>query len=406
MKKSESEKSRPASMGKGKDQPREAKSYTREKQRAMAAPRRRRKKKTVNTGVVSALVKIAVFLVFIIVVSAFAGAFVISVGNDVFAFVKPEEPVSVTVPENATVEDISTLLHEAGIIKHPKIFVMYAGLKEDDGEFIAGEYEVSPQLNYDQLLSEFKYKFVRSIVRITIPEGYCVEDIIELFVSHGIGDREGFIRAINEVDYSEFRFVRELMEQDLSKRYYRLEGYLYPDTYDFYTDATPAQVVYKLLNNFDRKFKDVYYDRCAELGLTVDQVVTIASFIQEEAYYLEEFENVASVFHNRLNNPAAFPRLESDATAAYAIHVKTGKRPEKIVPADLEVDSPYNTYKNDGLPPGAISSPGYDAIVTAMYPAKTSYYYFYTKSDKRTVFSKTLAEHQAAIRADTSELPN
>ena len=107
-----------------------------------------------------------------------------------------------------------------------------------------------------------------------------------------------------------------------------------------------------------------------------------------------------------LNNAAAFPRLESDATAAYAIHVKTGKRPEKIVPADLEVDSPYNTYKNDGLPPGAISSPGYDAIVTAMYPAKTSYYYFYTKSDKRTVFSKTLAEHQAAIRADTSELPS
>lgn len=403
MKKNENERSKMASGRPATDQPH----FTREKQRASAhAPRRRRKKKTVSSGVVSALVRISVFLVFIIVVSAFAGAFVISVGNDVFAFVKPDETVTVTVPEDATVDDIGRLLHEAGIIKHPKIFSFYAEIKEDDGEFIAGEYEVSPQLNYDQLLSEFKYKFVRSIVRITIPEGYCVEDIIELFVSYGIGDREGFIRAINEVDYSEFRFVRELEEQDISDKYYRLEGYLYPDTYDFYTDATPAQVIYKLLNNFDRKFKDVYYDRCAELGMTVDEIITIASFIQEEAYYLEEFENVASVFHNRLNNAAAFPRLESDATAAYAIHVKTGKRPEKIVPADLEVDSVYNTYKNDGLPPGAISSPGYDAIVTAMYPAKTSYYYFYTKSDKRTVFSKTLAEHQAAIRADTSELPN
>ncbi len=381
-------------------------SYTREKQRAAAAPRRR-KRKTVNSGIVSALVKTCLYLVFVIIVSAFAGFYVISIGNDVFAFVKPEEPVTISVPEDATIEDIGTILHEGGIIKYPGIFKFYAELKEDDGEFIAGEYEVSPKLNYDQLLSEFKYRFVRSIVRITIPEGYCVEDIIELFVSNGIGDREGFIHAINEVDYSEFRFVRELEESgNLEDRYYRLEGYLYPDTYDFYTDATPAQVVYKLLNNFNRKFKDVYYDRAKEIGLTVDEVVTIASFIQEEAYYLEEFENVASVFHNRLNNPDLFPRLESDATAAYAIHVQTGKRPDKIVPADLEFKSLYNTYQNDGLPPGAISSPGYDAIVTAMYPAKTSYYYFYTKQDKRTVFSKTLAEHQAAIRADSEELPN
>ena len=381
-------------------------SHTREKQRA-AAPRRR-KRKTVNSGIVTALVKTCLYLVFVIVVSAFAGFFVISVGNDIFAFVKPEEPVLITVPEDATVEDIGNALHEGGIIKYPAIFKLYAELKhEDEGEFIAGEYEVSPQLNYDQLLSEFRYRFVREIVRITIPEGYCVEDIIELFVSNGIGDREGFIYAINEVDYSEFRFVRELEESgNLEDRYYRLEGYLYPDTYDFYTDATPAQVVYKLLNNFNRKFKDVYYDRAKELGLTVDEVVTIASFIQEEAYYLEEFENIASVFHNRLNNPEQFPRLESDATAAYAIQVLTGKRPDKIVPADLEVQSLYNTYKNDGLPPGAISSPGYDAIVTAMYPAKTNYYYFYTKQDKRTVFSKTLAEHQAAIRADSEELPN
>ena len=380
-------------------------SFTRESSRVIAAPRRR-KKKTVNSGIVTALVKTCLYLVFVIVVSVFAGYYVITIGNDVFAFVKPEEPVMITVPEEATVEDIAYLLHEGGIIQYPEVFTLYAEIKEDDGEFIAGEYEVSPQLNYDQLLSEFKYRFVREIVRITIPEGYCVEDIIELFVSYGIGDRESFIHAINEVDYSEFRFVRELEESgNLEDRYYRLEGYLYPDTYDFYTDATPAQVVYKLLNNFNRKFKDVYYDRAKELGLTVDEIVTIASFIQEEAYYLEEFENVASVFHNRLNNPAAFPRLESDATAAYAIHVLTGKRPDRIVPADLEVESPYNTYKNDGLPPGAISSPGYDAIVTAMYPGKTDYYYFYTKQDKRTVFSKTLAEHQAAIRADSENLP-
>lgn len=365
----------------------------------------KKKKKVKRSGIVSALVRSSAYLVFVLVISFFLGFFVIGVGNDIFAFVKPEEPVTVVVPEDATIDDIAQILGDAGIVKYPGIFKMYAELRKDDGKFIAGEYSVSPQTNYDGLLGEFKYKFVRSIVRITIPEGYCVEDIIELFLSYGIGTREGFIHAINEVDYSEFRFVRELEENKKEGKYYRLEGYLYPDTYDFYTDATPAQVVYKLLNNFDRKFKDVYYDRAEEIGMTVDEVVTLASFIQEEAYYLEEFENVASVFHNRLKNPA-FAKMESDATVAYAIHVETGKRPDRVTPQDLTYESLYNTYLHEGLPPGAIASPGYDAIVTAMYPANTSYYYFYTKQDKRTVFSKTKAEHDAAIKADTTELPN
>ena len=381
---------------------------TKEKERVYGIAKPQKKRKVVNSGLVPALVKSAVYLVFVLVVSGFLGYYATSVANDVFAFVKGEEEVRLTVPEDAAIDDISALLHENGIIKYPKIFELYAEIKEDDGEFIAGEYTISPSLNYDLLLDAFKYKFVRSVVRITIPEGYCCEDIIELFLSYGIGTREGFVDAINNVDYSEFRFVRELTEQNsMEGRYYRLEGYLYPDTYDFYTDATPAQVIYKLLSNFDRKFKEVYYDRAKEIGLTVDQVITLASFIQEEAYYLEEFENVASVFHNRLNNPGSFPELESDATVAYAIHVETGKRPDTITPEDLKYKSLYNTYLHSGLTPGAIANAGYDAIVTAMYPATTNYYYFYTNSrDRRTVFSSTYDQHLAAIRADQSELPN
>ena len=398
----EEELNSPAASGNevGKRSPVRTRPQNTEQKKALAEPKRKRAR--VKDSVVPALVKSAVYLVSVIVISLFLGFFAISVANDVFAFVKSTDEVSVSIPENATVEDVADILGENGIIRYPKIFTMFAALKKDDGKFIAGEYQVTPSTNYEMLLSAFKYRFVRTVVRLTIPEGYCCEEIIDLFVSNGIGTRESFIDAINNTDYSEFRFVRELEEQGITDRYYRLEGYLYPDTYDFYSDATAAQVVYKLLSNFDRKFKEVYYDRAKEIGLTVDQVVTIASLIQEEAYYLEDFENVASVFHNRLNNPSAFPHIESDATVAYAIHVETGTRPTTITPADLEFKSKYNTYLVDGLCPGPISCPGYDAIVTAMYPAKTNYYYFYTKQDKHTVFSKTYAEHQAAIAADVS----
>jgi len=196
-------------------------------------PEPKPKRKKSREGIVPALVKSAVYLVAVIVISLFLGFFVISVGNDVFAFVKSQEEITVTIPENATVETVADILEENGIIKYPKIFTLFAKLKKDDGEFIAGEYQVTPSTNYEMLLSAFKYRFVRTVVRLTIPEGYCCEEIIELFVSNGIGTRESFVEAINNTDYSEFRFVRELEEQGTADRYYRLEGYLYPDTYDF-----------------------------------------------------------------------------------------------------------------------------------------------------------------------------
>ncbi len=386
---------------------------TREKKRELSRinnvlkkePKRKRRDSAVGKGIVSPLVKTMIYLAVVVVISVFLGFYLISVANDLFAFVKSDEEVVVTVPENATIEDVSNLLHDNGLIRYPALFRLYAKLKKDNGNFIPGEYTVKASMNYDLLRNAFKYKYTRTIVRLTIPEGYTCDDIIDLFVSKGISSREEFIQAINHADFSEFAFVRALDENPNPDRHYRLEGYLYPDTYEFYSDASAAQCLYKLLENFNKKFKDVYYERCNALGLTVDQVITIASYVQSEAYYLEEYERVASVFYNRLNSPAAFPFLESDATAAYAVQLKEGKRPETVTPETLKVDSPYNTYLHEGLSPGAISNPGYDAIVTALYPAATPYYYFYTNSNKTTVFSATLWEHQAAIAADQNRLP-
>lgn len=368
----------------------------------MAKTRKKRIKETktvYSTGFIKAMVKIVLYIVIVLVLSGFAGYFLISAGNDFFAFVKDDEPVTVTVPEGTDVKKLADILGEKGIIKYPTLFKLYASLKKSEIKIVPGEYEVSPLTNYSTLMSSFRPHYVRTVVRLTIPEGFSVDEIIDLFVSNGIGDREGFIDAINNADFSEFRFVRMIDETEHPGRFYRLEGYLYPDTYEFYSDANPAQVIYKLLANFDRKFKEVYYTRAEEIGLTVDQVITIASLIQEEAYYLEEFEKVSSVFHNRLKNTYYFPKIESDATVVYAVQIAEGERPEKVAPF-LTFESPYNTYLHEGLPPGPISNPGYDAIVTAIYPAATDYYYFYTNRDKRITFSRTLAEHQAAIAAD------
>lgn len=239
-------------------------------------------------------------------------------------------------------------------------------------------------MNYDELLMTFKEKIVREIVRLTIPEGYTVDEIIDLFLENGIGGtREDWIAAVNDLElYSNFAFVQALIGNTSSDRTYALEGYLFPDTYDFYTDAKASQIIYKLLNRFNNIFKDEFYTRSAELGYTVDEIITLASMIEKETRLYNEFELVSSVFHNRLHNAATYPCLESDATIMYAIQHDTGSRKEQLLHEDLSYNSPYNTYTHQGLPPAlsptrAIKpSPARSirrrAIITTLSPARTA----------------------------------
>ena len=231
-------------------------------------------------------------------------------------------------------------------------------------------------------------------MRITIPEGYTVDEIINLFTENGIGTREGFIEAINNYDF-DFDFVRALDEADLTGRTYRLEGYLYPDTYEFYKSSSEVTVIYKMLNRFDVIFSEDFYEKAAEHGYSVDQIMTLASMIEKEARYANDYETVSSVFHNRLNN-SDFPRLESDATIMYAIQVRDGERKSSLTGEDLNYDTPYNSYMYEGLPPGPIANPGYEAITCALWPAKTKYYYFVSDNYGNTYFSRTNREHEAA----------
>lgn len=337
------------------------------------------------------LVKAIVYIVFVCVVSVFLAVTVVFVGNDIFAFVKSDEVVEIVLPENTTLDDLAEILHENGVIEYPSVFKLYAVAKKDDQKYVAGTYTVTPMMNYSFLLAEFKEQIDYGTVRITIPEGYTTDEIIDLFVSAGIGTREGFIDVIQNGEF-DYWFIDELETNGVSEdRIYRLDGYLFPDTYDFYKNSSETTVINKLLRRFGQIFKSDYKEQCEKMGYTVDEIVTLASIIEKEAANTAEFFKVSSVFHNRLNNPWNFPKLESDATVVYVIEHETGERT-----VDLTYETPYNTYKYDGLTPGPIANPSASAILAALTPQQTNYYFFYSY-DGVTYFSETKAQHEAYI---------
>jgi UPF0755 protein len=350
---------------------------------------------------VVSVIKAVIYIIFILVVSVFLSIAVIAVANDIYAFVKSDEVVEVTIPEYATLEEVSEILYMNDIIKYPTIFKLYAVAEHDNGEFLAGTYSVKPMMNYDDLLAEFKEKPISGTATITIPEGYSTDEIINLMVANGIGTREGYVDVIQNHDF-DYWFIDELEASGRTgNRLYRLDGYLFPDTYEFYKNSSEVTVINKLLKRFNQIFTREYRDQCAALGYSVDQMITLASMIEKEAASPSEFFWVSSVFHNRLNNPWAFPRMESDATVLYIIAHDKGERPKTVTPEDLQYQTPYNTYMYEGLPPGPIANPSASAMLAALSPVSSDYYYFYYMSSLgRTVYSATKTEHDGYIAQD------
>ncbi len=371
--------------------------------RAEAAKERVHKEKKEKTrfsdgeggNTVISLIKAIVYIVFVVTVAVFSSIVIIAVGNDVFAFVKNDEVREIVIPEYATLDDIATILHENEIISYPRIFKLFAVAKHDKREYVAGTYQISPMNNYEELLDAFKKKEVTGVQDITIPEGYTTDEIINLFVSKGIGTKEGFVDVINNYAF-DFWFIHELGEDWAADgRIYRLDGYLFPDTYQFYNNSSEVTVIRKLLNRFNQIFDKQRREHCAVLGYTVDEMITLASIIEKEAGSPAEFIYVSSVFHNRLNKPQQYPRLESDATIVYAIQHDTGERPV-LTGADLLYDTPYNTYTKNGLPPGPIANPSASAILAALMPKETNYHFFVSDGGV-TYFSETKAEHDQKV---------
>ncbi|MBQ6702983.1 MAG: endolytic transglycosylase MltG [Clostridia bacterium] len=352
------------------------------------------KEKTKGSHPLALLSKALIYIAIVLLVSGILAYFIISVANDVFAFVKADAQIEVIIPEYATLDQIADELHDKKVIEYPTIFVYYTMLRGNDpGEYKAGVYTVSPSQNYDQLLSTFVVRKSNALteISVTIPEGYTIDDMIKLFVEEkGMGTREGFIDAIQNGKY-DYWFLDNL-EVDPNRKY-RLEGYLYPDTYYFYKEWPEEKIINKMLQNFYAKFDIKYKQECEKAGMTIDDVVNLASIIQMEAKYPSDYELVSCVIHNRLNSSYYMHRLDCDATIQYAL----AERKEDLTHEDTLIDHPYNTYKHGGLPPGPISNPTLKAIRAALYPEQKNYYFFVSDIDGKMLYASTLTEHNANI---------
>lgn len=355
-------------------------------------------------GKSSLLFKALFYIFFVLVVSAYLSYYAITIGNDVFALVKNDQETKIIVPENATVDDVVSQLGEKKVINYPWVFKLYLKYRsEKEFEFIPGEHTLNSKMNYTQIIQELTTLYqARKQVRVVIPEGYTVDQIIDLLVKNGIGSREKYVEAINNYPYKH-EFIQELSKIGYSpNRKYRLEGYLFPDTYDFYTDTEEYLVINKLLNNFDVKFwqdyKTQYEDVCKSFNMNFDQIITLASMVQAEGNNPIDFEYISYVFHHRIKTGGKYKKLESDATIQYIL----SERREDLTQADLDIDNPYNTYKYEGLPPGAICNPGLDAISAALYPVipkddngkQIDAYYFVSNKAGKTYYAVKLEDHQ------------
>ena len=321
---------------------------------------------------------------------------VIFVANDAFALIFSEKAETVTIPENADAETVAGILKEKGLIRFPVAYCLYAKIRSFGENYLSGEFVLNSSMGYDELRGALApRKGVRLQKKITVPEGLTTDEIIEIFVSQGIGTKEGFMKVIEYGGDFGYDFLADIAEA--SDRTYRLDGYLFPDTYFVYADSTETEIISKLLSAFDRKFDCELRQMAAEKGFTVDEVLRIASIVEREAYYRSDMPAIASVFLNRLKSKS-FSHLDSDATVKY-IKLIAGDSSAPTASDIDRLDSPYNTYKTKGLPPGPICSPGYDAIFSVLYPADTDYYYFVSVKDKSTVFSKTYADHLRAVKS-------
>jgi len=291
------------------------------------------------------------------------------------------EEVVVSIPQGSGATEIVEILEEKKIISFPFLFTQY--IKKDAAGLKAGVHCFKKRMGYKDALEELKKDVpLENSILITIPEGYEAREIATLLEMNGIVSASAFDVACKTA-YTRYSFL----PSDGN-----VEGYLFPATYEFLPDSSPELVVDKMLQTFSQKMvSDEIINRTEELNMEFHEVLTLASIIEREAAKDEERALVSSVFHNRLRKNM---RLESCATVQYILK----ERKDVLSVADTKIDSVYNTYRNEGLPPAPISSPGKESLHAALYPKESDYLFFVADGNGGHTFSKTYDEHKTASR--------
>lgn len=369
--------------------------------------RRKKKKYTNHTRTMGHVFLGVVLSVAAICVGVFLAWKVIVGLMDYTGMAKKSHEADIVIDSTMNVDDIAETLHENGIIEMPWLFKTYINMKNESEGFLDGEYTVNSTMSYSNIITLLKtVRQYTNTVTVMIPEGYNAQQIGQLLEENLVcraDDFEKYYRSkLEKYDFEEQITVTE-------NRFYALEGYLFPDTYEFYviddlpdkpsmdTSQYAKQAAEKMYSNFQNKITKKMYARAKELGMTFDEVVTLASIIQKEGTNEENMANISSVFHNRLENMYEYPHLQSDTTDNYIEDVIRPNIPSSSLALYENVITAYDTYTCEGLPAGPICSPGLETINAALYPAETDYYYFLSSSDGVFYYASTVEKHEQNI---------
>lgn len=361
--------------------------------------RPKRKKGEGLLGIPNMLVTV-VWLALILAIGVTAGRMLWICAADVLAFGREDKPVTVTVYESDTMDDIIEKLYNGGLIRYRSLFKLYADISDAEEDIDPGIYDLNTRYDYHALVKMMSTSSSRTVVEgVLIPEGYTCRQIFAMLEEKRICTAQDLAAYAANGDLKDYWFL-ENVERGQE---YCLEGFLFPDTYDFYKNSTPREVLEKLLDNFDHRFDEEMRAQIETLNANVTggsygvrEVAIVASMIEKEAAAPAEAPAIAGVIYNRLFNWEGTPAyLNIDASIVYALNGKSDLTRE-----DLQVDSPYNTYTHTGLTPTPISNPGLSSLRAALNPETHNYYYYVLNPETGMhTFSTTYEEHSANVAA-------
>ncbi|MDR0286161.1 MAG: endolytic transglycosylase MltG [Clostridiales bacterium] len=350
------------------------------------------------------LVSIVIMLAIILLSSFFSYTYLVDkYKNPITAddiFIDDSTAVSFLIDRGVSTTDIAKSLKKEKLIGSVNLFRFLSKFNGYDSLYKAGTYKLCKGLSYDEIMVILTSK--PESIRVTFPEGFSVEQVGARLEANGLVDYNKFLKTVEEMDVSKYTFLNNLTPN----RDHRLEGYLFPDTYDFAVDETEEEIINAMLTRFNQLFKPDYYTKAEQLNMSVDDIVKLASIIEKEANNKTERPIIAEVFYNRLNSTDKdMNKLQSCATVQYVYKkLNKGAPPlEKVTVVEEKIDDPYNTYMYAGLPPGPICNPGLDSIEAALNPDSNNYYFFALKNDGSGThhFSETYEEQVAFINGNS-----
>ncbi len=361
---------------------------------------KKRKKKEKHSGYNFArgLMITLMCLIFIGILTATVSTLAISTLNDILAVNKDGgSTVSIVVPENSDFDDVFNILCENDLVHQKTLVKLFCKFRHYDIKrgkpvtYEPGVYYIETDSGIEAMLEMIKAttNTSRETVRLTFPEGWTIAKVFERIEKYNVCTAEKLYANLDIVG-KQFKFYTKIPNN--AGRYLKAEGYIFPDTYDFYLGEAASSVLKKLYGNFQKKWTKEYSAKAKAIGMSVDEVITLASIIQREAKDATQMKEISSVLHNRLKDSATYPQLQMNSTKEYIDAVNEYGLFNEVY-YSIYLDA-YNTYSVTGLPAGPICNPGIDAIEAALEPADTNYKFFCHDSQGNIYLAETAEEHQ------------